>query len=616
MTAFLPQQESGIVAFARKLQCLMSRSKYRYNYDHVSDLAMLDKLHWSDEPKLEWVKAVAARASYLFKNQLHVAEDEIHREAAHQKLKALAEAKDAGVILRRVVHEALHLDGLGVRPSVHADSMSDFDSIFRGIALPKFAANYRCDIEFGLKRLMGSNPVMIHQVSQIPEKFPVGQEHFQRGIEALVSKSLSEVQGDSAKVARYTEQHSTWISKCGTDSLKRAGDEGRLFMLDYEAFVGAEQGSFPHGRKYLYAPMALFVSALGGGPLLPIAIQCEQTPGKASPVFTPADGMAWLMAKTIIDIADGNYHEAGTHLGKTHLIMEPFVLASLRNLAWRHPLTQLLVPHFEGTLAINDMAWKHLIADTGAVDRLMGGSIATSRGLAVKTVQEMNIQKSMLPLSFADRGVADPERLPEYAYRDDSQLYWEAISQWVSGYLDIYYRNDQDVQSDFELKAWLIELTSKDGGRVRGLPSPAELTKSSLAQIITFVIYTCSVQHAAVNFPQYDQMSYAPNMPLASYRPAPSSLDEQLTDRDYFSMLPPMDMVELQMNLGYLLGTVRYTQLGQYSKHHFKDPRVKEPLDRFQKQLKSIGRVIHERNQSRSVYETLLPHGIPQSINI
>jgi len=616
MSAFLPQQESGIVAFFRKLQCQMSRTKYRYNYEYLADIAVLDKLHWSDEPKLEWVKVVAARAGFLLKNQLHVAEDQIQRQAAHQKLKALAEAKDAEVILRRVVYEVLHMDGLGVSDSYRAKSMSDYESIFKGIPLPTVATNYRCDIEFGLKRLMGANPVMIHHVSKLPDKFPVQEEHFKKAIGALVSKIVSGSSGHSTKVALHTHPDAAWVTKGSSDSLERAADEGRLFMLDYVDFVGAEQGTFPHGKKYLYAPMALFVSALGGGPLLPIAIQCEQTPSKSFPIFTPADGIAWLMAKSIIDIADGNYHEAGTHLGKTHLVMEPFVLASLRNLAWRHPLTQLLAPHFEGTLAINDMAWRHLIADRGAVDRLMGGSIATSRGLAVKTVQEMSIRDSMLPMSFAARGVADQERLPNYAYRDDAQLYWESISKWVSDYLDIYYKNDQDVQSDYELKAWLIELNSKDGGRLRGLPSPEELTKSTLTQMVTFVIYTCSVQHAAVNFPQYDQMSYVPNMPLAGYRPAPGSTDEQLSEEDYFAMLPPMDMVELQMNLGYLLGTVHYTQLGQYAKGHFKDPRVKEPLERFQKQLKHIGTVIQERNKTRSVYETLLPQGIPQSINI
>ena len=84
MSAFLPQQESSIVAFFRKLQCQLSRTKYRYNYEHLADIAVLDKLHWSDEPQLEWVMVVAGRAGFLLKNQSHVAEDQIQRIKAHK----------------------------------------------------------------------------------------------------------------------------------------------------------------------------------------------------------------------------------------------------------------------------------------------------------------------------------------------------------------------------------------------------------------------------------------------------------------------------------------------------------------------------------------------------
>ena len=132
----------------------------------------------------------------------------------------------------------------------------------------------------------------------------------------------------------------------------------------------------------------------------------------------------------------------------------------------------------------------------------------------------------------------------------------------------------------------------------------------------TFVLFTCSVQHAAVNFPQYDQMSYIPNMPLAGYAPAPTSSVQDAQMSDYFKMLPPLDMAELQMNLGFMLGTIHYTELGSYDKHHFKDPRIQPHLARFHHELKRIGDEIEERNESRPAYSTLLPQGIPQSINI
>lgn len=110
-------------------------------------------------------------------------------------------------------------------------------------------------------------------------------------------------------------------------------------------------------------------------------------------------------------------------------------------------------------------------------------------------------------------------------------------------------------------------------------------------------------------------MSYVPNMPLAGYRPAPTS-KSGATEADFIAMLPTLDMAELQMELGYLLGSVHYTELGKYPIDQFTDGRVMEPLHQFQRRLIEAGQTIPQRNQTRRPYETLPPTGIPQSINI
>ena len=80
----------------------------------------------------------------------------------------------------------------------------------------------------------------------------------------------------------------------------------------------------------------------------PVAIQCIQHP-EDTPILTPQSGKyAWLFAKTIVQIADANYHEAVTHLGRTHLFVGPFAIATRRQLLDHHPLSLLLRPHFEG----------------------------------------------------------------------------------------------------------------------------------------------------------------------------------------------------------------------------------------------------------------------------
>jgi arachidonate 15-lipoxygenase len=216
---------------------------------------------------------------------------------------------------------------------------------------------------------------------------------------------------------------------------------------------------------------------------------------------------------------------------------------------------------------------------------------------------------------LAAAGVDDSNGLPDHPYRDDARLYWGAIRDWIGDYLALYYATDAAVAADLELRAWLTEVASPDGGRVPGVGPEDGLTVAGLTDVLTMVLFTCSVQHAAVNFPQYDIMSYAPRMPFAAYAPAPTAKGGA-TVADYLSVLPPLDVAELQMELGYLLGSVRYTTLGRYGPRDFTDPRVAAPLAEFQARLLDIGQVIDERNRVRRPYTCLTPVGVPQSINI
>jgi arachidonate 15-lipoxygenase len=148
------------------------------------------------------------------------------------------------------------------------------------------------------------------------------------------------------------------------------------------------------------------------------------------------------MAKSIVQTADGNFHEAVSHLGRTHLVTEPFVIATERQLASTHPVGILLRPHFEGTLFINNAAQEFLIDSQGGVDALLAATIDADRVYAAKSVQGYVFNDAMLPTALKLRGVDDPTQLPVYPYRDDALLIWNAIHKWASDYLAIYYRTD------------------------------------------------------------------------------------------------------------------------------------------------------------------------------
>ncbi|MEJ6482543.1 lipoxygenase family protein [Nostoc punctiforme UO1] len=611
----------------------IARQEYQYNYNHIPSIAMVDRLSITEEFTTNWYFLLAQQLRVLFINTLIVnrgnqdsksIRDDVERFILEALLKGAVPARIS--ILARILqiipqlllkeiskdfrelddlfHSILKENGLAIlrdalkriitllyegQPTGHATSLNDYENLFPVISLPAIAKTYQEDEVFAYMRVAGYNPVTIERVTTLSDRFPVTDEHYQ--------------------------------AVMGTDdSLAAAGLEGRLYLADYKILDGAINGTFPHEQKYLYAPLALFALPKGSDPtrlLRPVGIQCGQTPGPDYPIVTPNSGKyAWLFAKTIVQIADANIHEAVTHLARTHLLVGVFAIATARQLPLTHPLRILLRPHFDSTLAINDAAQRILIAPGSGVDRLLSSSIDNSRVLAVLGLQSYSFNSAILPKQFQQRGVDDPNLLPIYPYRDDALLVWNAIHQWVSDYLNLYYTTDEDIQKDRALQAWAAEIPAYDGGRIPDFGEDGGIkTLNYLIDATTLIIFTASAQHAAVNFPQKDLMGYAAAIPLAGYLPA-STLKREVTEQDYLNLLPPLDQAQRQYNLLSLLGSVYYNKLGEYQQGYFTDQKIKPLLQAFQSNLQQVEDTIKQRNLHRPPYEYLLPSKIPQSINI
>lgn len=581
MTAFLPQNDprSG----RRQKELSARQTIYEYNYDYVSPLAIVDHVPFRDEFSIKWMIGLGERLLAVLDNLASVEEDpniRHHHQKQHKMLSAMVKAVTfdiPGVL--NVLQSAIEMRGGFTRP----ESFDDYSKLFHKIGLPPVHRDCCLDSNFAQMRLAGPNPTMLKQVSGLNDRFPVTNTDFQTALP--------------------------------NDSLEAAAREGRLFLADYHELEKLEQSNFPI-QKHVYAPMALFAVDKNSRQLVPVAIQCKQITAPDNPIFTCNDGYNWLIAKTIVGMADGNIHEPVTHLARTHLFMEPFCIATERQLSTKHPLGLLLRPHFEGILHINNLAHEFLIAPKGGVDRLCAGTIESISKMVVSGVENYSFNDAMLAQDLKARGVDDQDVLPNYPYRDDALLYWSAIGKWVSKYLSIYYLSDADIQADIELNNWYREIVSDFGGRISGFGENGSIGSFSyLVDAIRMIIYTCSVQHAAVNFPQYDLMSYVGGMPLAVYKEAPTS-KTGATEQDFLDTLPPLEQANLQLSLGYGLGSFHYTRLGHYPWGHFRDHRVSEPLREFQKDIAAAGETITARNKQRYPYKFLLPDGIPQSINI
>lgn len=465
------------------------------------------------------------------------------------------------------------------------------------------------DREFARQRLAGQNPMVLRRLQSADQ--PLLQSW--SSLEYLLAS------GDRV-------------------DLGQAAIDDRLFVADYPILQNLAVADLQPGR-YVGSPVALFYRTHNG--LEPLLIQLDK-----GGIVTPhnASGDAWMRAKLFVQVADVTHHELIVHLCDTHLAMEAFAIATARQLPTSHPLYRLLHPHFQFLLAINNRGNTILLGEGAAIDNLMAPTRQASIGLINRAYRSRSFQDFALPQNIHQRGV-ESEFLPEFPYRDDALLLWDAIHRYGTQFLQQYYPTDGSVQQDRYLQAWAAELGSSLSDRplsdfpqapawlptdaiaqagldLRELPDyprvpgfPTEISSlDDLVEITTQLIFTCGPQHAAVNFSQFDYVGYAPNAPLAAYcRPDSCTSTDQL--------LPALKQDLGQIELSFALSGIRWGRLGSSDLIDFKDIGDRQVLEQFRAELVAIEQEITHRNHKRVAatgiaYPYLLPSRIPNSINI
>ncbi|XP_036437024.1 hydroperoxide isomerase ALOXE3-like isoform X2 [Colossoma macropomum] len=442
--------------------------------------------------------------------------------------------------------------------------------------------NWRKDEFFGYQFLNGLNPMIIKCCSKLPEKFPVTNE--------MVRGFLPESSTLESEMAR-----------------------GNIFLCDYERLRDLEGNEINKKKQYLAAPLCLLFSTQGK--LIPIAIQLNQEPGAGSPIFLPSDSETdWLLAKIFVRNAEFSEHELNFHLLRTHLLGEVFTVAMIRNLPSCHPLYKLLLPHTRYTLQINIMARNRLIS----VDGYFAKCTAIGKSMTIllkRAASSLTYSSLCLPDDIKERGL---ETIPNYYYRDDGLDLWNIIYKFVFGFVSHYY-SDQDVQEDKELQAWLTEIRENallDNSEA-GFPEDFSTVKE-LAKFVTMVIFTVSVQHAAVNNGQFDFGGWMPNFPSSLQCPPPSHKGS--TTKDFLlAALPDVRTTVHTMAVVYLLsqGSSDRYPLGHYPEELFSEETALKLITQFKKDLQDLEKKIDTRNKKLDLpYTYLNPRNVDNSVAI
>ncbi|XP_015888044.3 linoleate 9S-lipoxygenase 5 isoform X1 [Ziziphus jujuba] len=480
---------------------------------------------------------------------------------------------------------------------------------------------WRTDEEFGREMLAGVNPIIIRRLQEFPPSSKLDPKEY----------------GNQNSSIR--EEHiATYMNGLTVD---QAIQDNKLFILDHHDAMMPFLTKINSTTMKTYATRTLILLQ-EDGTLKPLAIELSlphpqgYKHGAVSKVFTPAEngteGAVWQLAKAYAAVNDSGYHQLISHWLNTHAVIEPFVIATNRQLSVLHPIYKLLQPHFRDTMNINALARQTLINAGGVLERtVFPAKFAMEMSAAL--YKNWVFTDQALPVDLVKRGVAVPDSssphglrllIEDYPFATDGLEIWSAIETWVAEYCSFYYPRDDVVQDDTELQSWWTEIRNVGHGDRKDEPWwPTMQTQAELIQVCTIIIWVASALHAAVNFGQYPYAGYLPNRPTVSRRfmPEPGTPEyaelESDPDRAFLKTITAQFQTLLGVSLIEILSrhSTDEIYLGQRDTPEWtSDGEPIAAFERFGKKLIEIENRITEMNKDKKWKNRVGPVNVPYTL--
>ncbi|KAL2613082.1 hypothetical protein R1flu_024774 [Riccia fluitans] len=393
------------------------------------------------------------------------------------------------------------------------------------------------DEEYGRQTLAGINPCVICAVKEFPPKSSLNPQQWGPAT-ALTEKDLEP----------YLEGL----------TVQEAISATRLFIIDYRDIFMPYIERINETSAKAYAPRTYFFWT-SKGTMKPVAIELSISPTQTKPasnrVFTPPQSKEdknyfWKLAKVHAATIDFGYHELISHWLKSHAVMEPFVIATHRNLSKLHPVHTLLLPLYKNTLNINAIARSVLINANGVIESTFSPGQYSMEMSSKVNGTIWRFDQQALSADLIARGMAEPADasqpgvklvVDDYPFAKDGLEMWDAIYSYMGKYLNIVYKgSDSAVQNDAELQAWWKEAVHVGHADKRNEPWwPNADSIKSLTDICATIAWIAGPHHAAVNFGQYAYAGFMPKRPSECKKliPEKGSKDESMMLEDPESWL-------------------------------------------------------------------------------
>ncbi|XWS31188.1 hypothetical protein CRYUN_Cryun23aG0056000 [Craigia yunnanensis] len=230
--------------------------------------------------------------------------------------------------------------------------------------------------EFGRQMLAGTNPVRIRRLS--PEEF-------------------SSLRGTNRLPAEFPSSL----------MVEEAMHNNKLFILDHDDYLLPFLNMINGKAVCAYASRTILAaeSTLELDTIEPVAIELRLPDPNSNMVVFPNDYFRWELAKFHVAANDAAYHQLVSHWLHTHAVIEPFIIATRRQLSVMHPVHRLLDPHFKDTLHINALA-RGIFLNAGGILEATLFTGEFSMRLSSQLYKQWRFEDQALPKDLEKRGMA------------------------------------------------------------------------------------------------------------------------------------------------------------------------------------------------------------------
>ncbi|KAL2613077.1 hypothetical protein R1flu_024769 [Riccia fluitans] len=479
------------------------------------------------------------------------------------------------------------------------------------------------DEEYGRQTLAGINPCVIRAVKEFPPKSSLNPQQWGPAT-ALTEKDLQP----------YLEGL----------TVQEAISAKRLFIVDYRDIFLPYIERINKTSSKAYAPRTYFFST-SKGTMKPVAIELSLPPIQSKPasnrVFTPPikkddkNHYFWELAKAHAACIDFGYHELISHWLESHAVMEPFVLATHRNLSTLHPVHTLLLPMYKNTLKINSAARSALINANGIIETGFSPGQYSMEMSSKVYGAVWRFDHQAFPADLVARGMAEPADasqpggvklvMDDYPFAKDGLEMWDAIYSYIGKYLNIVYNgSDAAVQNDAELQAWWKEAVQVGHADKKDEPWwPKANSIKSLTDICATIAWIAGPHHAAVNFGQYAYAGFMPNRPSECKKliPEKGSKEEtkMLADPEawFLSTLTSQTSTTIVITVLELLSTHAVDEEYQGKRLHdnwTSNPDVKAAFSEFSVKMEALQKRLEQRNTDPNLVNRSGPAKVPYTL--